>query len=110
MEFFAYHGCYKEEQLVGNRFEVNLTLEASSNEATHTDSLADALNYQHAYEIVKREMTIPSHLLEHVGGRILDALFKELNLLVSASIKVSKLNPPIGGKMEKVSVTLTRKG
>ena len=68
----------------------------------------DALNYQQAYEIVKKEMAKPSHLLEHLAGRILDALFREFELLESAWVKVSKMNPPMGGKMDCVSVTLSK--
>jgi dihydroneopterin aldolase len=109
MEFFGFHGCYKEEQVIGNHFAVNLRLETSSQIASTTDSISDALNYQIAYEIVKREMVIPSHLLEHVGARILKTLFKEIDLLEVATVKVSKLNPPMGGKMDRVSVTLTKK-
>jgi len=109
MEFFSYHGCYKEEQTVGNQFIVNLKLETSSINAVATDSLKDALNYQQAYEIVKKEMSRPSHLLEHLAGRILDELFKELELLEHATVKVSKKNPPMGGKMDCVSVTLSRR-
>jgi dihydroneopterin aldolase len=109
MEFFGYHGCYKEEQVVGNQFVVNLRLETSSMVALKTDKITDALNYQHAYQIVKKEMATPSHLLEHVGSRILDTLFNELELLESATVKVSKLNPPMGGKMDRVSVSLTKK-
>jgi len=108
MEFFAYHGCYKEEQVVGNHFVVNLKLETAATDAAKTDKLKDALNYQQAYNIVRKEITAPSHLLEHVCGRILDSLFEQLTLLESASVKVSKLNPPMGGKMDRVSVTLTR--
>jgi dihydroneopterin aldolase len=109
MEFFAYHGCYKEEQVVGNQFVVNLKLETSNHEAISSDKLRDALNYQQAYQIVKGEMAQTSHLLEHVCGRILNSLFQKFELLDSATVKVSKLNPPMGGKMDRVSVTLTRK-
>ncbi|MDY0253298.1 MAG: dihydroneopterin aldolase [Tenuifilaceae bacterium] len=109
MEFRGYHGCYREEQVVGNQFVVNLRLETSSMVASETDQIHDALNYQQAYNLVKKEMSTPSHLLEHVGKRILDTLFAELELLEKASVKVSKLNPPMGGKMDRVSVTLTRR-
>lgn len=108
MEFFGYHGCYREEQVVGNNFVVNLKLETSSMRAAETDQIADALNYQLAYQIVKREVEKPSHLLEHVCARILDGLFEELSLLEKATVKVSKLNPPMGGKMDRVSVTQSR--
>jgi dihydroneopterin aldolase len=108
MEFFGYHGCYKEEQVVGNQFVVNLRLETSSMEASKTDQINDALNYQLAYQIVKQEVAKPSHLLEHVCSRILESLFTDLELLERATVKVSKLNPPMGGKMDRVSVTQTR--
>ncbi|HDR52401.1 MAG TPA: dihydroneopterin aldolase, partial [Mariniphaga anaerophila] len=48
------------------------------------------------------------HLLEHVAGRILDALFNEFPSIQKAKIKVSKINPPMGGQIEKASVTLKR--
>jgi 7,8-dihydroneopterin aldolase/epimerase/oxygenase len=108
MEFFAYHGCYKEEQVVGNHFVVNLRLETGSLVAADTDNINDALNYQHAYQIVSKEMAKPSHLLEHVCKRILASLFSELELLDFAQVTVSKLNPPMGGKMDRVSVTLSQ--
>ncbi len=108
MEFYSNHGCYREEKVVGNHFIVNLKMETSNSVAIKTDSIKDALNYQIAYEIVKEEMREPSHLLEHVAGRILDKLFVSLPLIESASVKVSKLNPPMGGKIEKVSVTINK--
>lgn len=109
MEFYANHGCYREEKVVGNHFVVNLRMETSSIVAIGTDSIKDALNYQVAYEVVKEEMKVPSHLLEHVGGRILENLFNRLPLIETATVKVSKLNPPMGGKIERVSVSLTKK-
>lgn len=108
MEFYSNHGCYREEKVVGNHFIVNLKMETSNSVAIKSDSIKDALNYQVAYEIVKDEMRQPSHLLEHVAGRILDKLFISLPLIESASVKVSKLNPPMGGKIEKVSVTINK--
>jgi len=108
MEFYAYHGCYQEEAIVGNQFLVNLELETSMDNPAETDNIEDALNYQIAYQLVKREMAKRSHLLEHIGKRILDALYAEFSGIERASIKISKMNPPMGGKMKCVSVTLTR--
>lgn len=108
MEFYAYHGCFEEEAIVGNKFLVNLTIEMSPDVPAQTDSINDAVNYQLAYNIVKREMAIRSHLLEHVGGRIVDALYKELTGIQKVAVKVSKMNPPMGGPIQKVSVTVVR--
>ena len=108
MEFYAYHGCFKEEQIVGNRFLVDLTIETDMTVPSRTDSINDALNYQTAYDLVKIEMQKKSHLLEHIAGRILDVLHEKFNSIKKASVKVSKMNPPMGGKMDRVSVTISR--
>ena len=108
MEFYSYHGHYEEERIVGNRFIVDLSMEADCKKAAMSDELADALDYQRAYEVVKEEMKDKSYLLEHIAGRILDALFAHFPNLDKADVKVSKLNPPMGGKIRAVSVTLQR--
>ncbi|HOK25858.1 MAG TPA: dihydroneopterin aldolase [Bacteroidales bacterium] len=109
MEFYSFHGHYLEEQIVGSRFIVDLTIETDMSRAALTDNLDDAVNYQRAYEIVRAEMEKKSYLLENIAGRILDALFGELKGIISATVKVSKLNPPVGGKTAAVSVTMSRK-
>ncbi len=106
MEFYAYHGCFKEEQLVGNRFMVDLSMQADCSKAANSDNLKDAVNYQVAYQLVKSEIEVTSHLLEHVANRILIKLLKTLPQIQWAKVKVSKMNPPLGGKTNCVSVTL----
>ena len=109
MEFYSYHGHYEEERIVGNRFLVDLSMQTDCKKASEMDQLKDALDYQKAYEVVKEEMKEKSYLLEHIAGRILDALFAHFPELDKADIKVSKMNPPMGGKINAVSVTLSRK-
>ncbi len=108
MEFYAYHGHYKEEQIVGNKFLINLKIETDCSKASRSDDIEDAVNYQTAYKIIKSEMQKKSNLLENIAGRILDALHEEFDNTKSISIKVSKMNPPMGGKIKKVSITMTK--
>jgi dihydroneopterin aldolase len=108
MKFNAFHGHFESEQIVGNEFIVNLVIETDCEKAVESDNLEDALNYQTAYEIVKKEMNITSHLLEHVAQRILNSLYVHFTTIKKAEVKISKMNPPMGGEIEKVSVTLTR--
>ena len=108
MEFYAYHGCFREEQIVGNRFIVSIAIETDVTLPAQTDRIQDALNYVKVYELVKEEMKQTSHLLEHITNRILDRLYQHFPFIVNARVKVSKLNPPMGGQMKKVSVTLSR--
>lgn len=108
MEFYAYHGHFEEEQIVGNKFIVYLKMEVETQKASQSDNLKDAVNYQIAYNVIKEQMKYKSHLLEHIAGRILDALYNELDGIHKATVKISKLNPPMGGKIENVSVTMSR--
>ena len=110
MEFYAFHGHYQEEQIVGNRFLVDLEMEADLTDAADSDNLNDAVNYQQAYQIIKNEMRrTKSNLLENIGKRILDALFAEMEGIEKASIRVRKLNPPMGGPIKSVGIKMSRK-
>lgn len=108
MHFYAYHGHFETEQIVGNEFIVYLQMNTDCNKAALSDDLNDALNYQAVYTLVKKEMAKKSRLLENVAKRILDALFAGFPNLENAKVKVSKMNPPMGGEIGKVSVTLSR--
>jgi len=108
MKFYAYHGHYEVEQKVGNHFLVSLLVISEKTESLHSDRLKDALDYQLLYMVVKREMEVPSHLLEHVAERIIRSVFSEVVGVSHARIRISKMNPPMGGEIEKVSVTLER--
>jgi dihydroneopterin aldolase len=108
MEFYSFHGHFKEERIVGNKFLVDLTIETDMNLAAASDNLKDAVNYQKVYDIVKSQMEMKSHLLEHIAGRILDAIYAEMEGVGNITVKVSKLNPPMGGKIGSVSVVMTR--
>jgi len=106
MEFYAFHGHFEVEKVAGNRFLVNLSIEADCSKAAQTDHLEDALDYQKAYLVVKEEMAVPCDLLEHVAQRIINRLKSEFPEAWKVKVKVSKMNPPMGGQIEKVSVTL----
>ena len=108
MEFYAYHGCLLNEQVTGNNFQVDIAVDYDMEKASKSDNLCDALNYAEVYDLVKTEMLIRSHLLEHLGNRILDKLFEHFPQLNSAEVCVTKFNPPIGGKMKSVIVSQKR--
>lgn len=106
MEFYAFHGHFDVEKIAGNRFVVNLKIETDCSKAGQSDKLEDTLDYQKAYLAVKEEMAIPSNLLEHVCQRIITRIKSEFPEAKKVVVKVSKMNPPMGGQIEKVSLTL----
>lgn len=108
MEFYAFHGCYKEEQMVGNRFLVNATIEGDFSKPAKSDNIEDSVNYLKVYELIRKEMEITSHLLEHITSRILDCIYSNFEGIDKITVKVSKICPPLGGRVEKVSLTMSR--
>ena len=107
MEFFAYHGCFKEEQVIGTKFRIDLFLDVDTSAAEKSDQLQDTVNYQSVFQLVKKEMETTSKLLEHVGRRILLSINEQFPTVEHARIKIRKLNPPLGGKMDFVSLELS---
>ena len=108
MEFYAYHGHFIEEQIVGNKFIIDLIIDTDTSKAEKSDNLNDALDYVAVYNDIKEEMQIKSFLLENIASRILNRLYEKYSAIIKIDLKVSKLNPPLGGKTEKVSLRLVK--
>ena len=107
LEFYAYHGVYEEEKEKGNTFIVNLKVTGEFDQAVLADSLEGTIDYEKLFDLVRREMEIPSNLLEHVVGRIRSAIKNAFPEIKSISISLEKLNPPIGGNLKSTRITLS---
>ena len=106
MRFYAYHSVMEQERLVGGEYSVSLAVEADLTEAVRTDDVANTVNYAALYEVVKSEMAVPSKLLEHVAGRIGRRALDMFERITTLTIRVTKLNPPMGADCKGASVEL----
>lgn len=104
---FAYHGCLKEETKIGSEYRVDLEVKADLKTSAITDKLSDTVDYVFLNRIITEEMNIPSALLETVARRILKRIFTEDKLVKKATVWVSKMNPPIGGDVDRVTIKMT---
>jgi 7,8-dihydroneopterin aldolase/epimerase/oxygenase len=104
---FAYHGCLEEEGRVGSKYIVNVTIDTDFTRAEQSDELGDTVDYVAVYNIVKEEMAIRSKLIEHVGRRIINRLSRELGPGMKAEVEVVKVNPPMNGDVDRVSVIIS---
>ena len=109
IKIYAFHGCMLEEGQIGSDYLVNISIKANLEKAAVTDNLKDTVVYVLLHKIVKEEMAIRSKLLEHVAQRIVDSVFAQIDLVDAIKVKVSKVNPPIGGDVEDVSVSISKK-
>ena len=108
MCFRALHGYYAHERENGNEFVVDVHLTTDFSKAAATDSLSNTLNYETIYTITKKEMAIPSKLLESVAERILSRLYGTFRGITCITVSVAKKNPPVGGAVGQSKVTIVR--
>ena len=109
MHFFAHHGCFEAERVVGTQFCVNLSFDTDTSEAEITDDIADTVSYLDVYQLVKTEMQTPSNLLEHVAKRIANSIEQTFPQISNLEIEIQKLNPPLGGEIGSAGVKLKAK-
>ena len=105
---YAYHGCLLEEGKIGSDYQIDLEVKANLKKSAKTDELSDTVDYVHLNQIVKEEMAIRTKLLETVADKILERILLEIPLVNHVKVEVSKLNPPIGGNVEMVSIVMDR--
>ena len=106
---YCFHGCLKEEGVIGSDYLVNLWVKGALDKTPLTDKIEDAIDYVFLNKVIVEEMSIPSKLLETVAKRILDRVFKEDKRVRKIKVSVSKICPPINGDVESVAVKLSKK-
>ncbi len=109
LRIYAYHGVLPEEKIIGTWYLVNLEITTDIWNAVESDALSSTLNYAEINDIIHREMAIPSKLMEHVGGRILNTVYQNYPGITFLKIKITKTNPPLKGEMKGVSIELEKK-
>ncbi len=103
---FSFHGCMDEEAKIGSDYRVDVVAKGNFTQAAATDELEYAIDYVHLNKIVKEEMDKRAKLLETVCQRIIDRVFVEIRMVDEIKVSVSKINPPIGGDVEYVTVEM----
>lgn len=106
VRFHAFHGVMPQERRVGGDFLVNLRVGYPLEKAMQSDEVGDTLNYAVLYEVVQAEMMKPSNLLEHLAGRITDAIVKRFPQVTSIDLELMKQNPPMGADCDGAAVEI----
>lgn len=105
LHFFAYHGLYKEEQVIGNEFNVNIEVGFTPTQFPIVH-IADTINYALVYDLVKKRMQVATPLLETVASDIAAEILAQFSLAEYVQISINKLKPPIAQFVGSLGVTL----
>ena len=106
---YSFHGCLKEESVIGSDYLVNLKVWGSLKKSAHSDKLVDTVDYVLLNHIIKTEMSKPSKLLETVAQRINNEILRKEPRVTKSIVSITKVCPPINGDVEGVSVKLKQK-
>lgn len=107
LRLWCYHGVMEQERTVGNDFLVDVSLECRvGDSALCDDEISGTVNYADVVDEIKREMAVPSRLLEHVAWRTAMALRHRFPAIEGGTIRVTKLTPPIAARLGSVAVSL----
>ena len=109
MRFHAFHGVLPQERLVGGNYLLNMRVGYPLEQAMADDDVNSTLDYAKLYELVKREMLVPSNLLEHVAGRIIKAVETTFPEATSIELTLIKENPPMGADCNGAGVEIVVK-
>lgn len=105
-EFFAYHGYYPEEQLLGTKFIVDIDVSFQSAGDAGSDDLSNTVNYEHLYNICCHEMKTPRKLIETVGNDIIEKVKAKYDFAEEIILVVKKKYPPFKGIIDHSAITL----
>lgn len=109
MEFFGYHGALPEENVLGQRFIIDVKLGLDLRKAGQEDNLEASVNYAEVYQLVKK-LTEGTHCktIERLGEKIAAAIKEHYKKVQTVTVQVHKPEAPVPGIFRDVSVTLER--
>lgn len=121
MRFYAYHGFYEEEQIVGNQYLLDVYVDADISKAAMADELYEAVeedseededplsvNYETVYLLCKKEMQLQSKLLETVAQRIADRIDGYFDSATGVRVRLKKMQPPLPGSVDWAYVEVSK--
>jgi len=106
MKFYAFHGCFEEEQKIGTHFVADVSLTYDASAAIADDDVEKSVNYPLVYKTIQRVMDEPKHLIETAADSIIREVKRDFPQVTRVTVKLCKLNPPLEGKTEYVAVQM----
>ena len=106
---FGYHGVFESENIAGQDFFVDVSLELDLTRPSVSDDVADTVNYAEITDLVIQEVTGDRvALIEKLAGRIADRINNTYPQIVTVSVTVHKPQAPVNAQVADISVTINR--
>lgn len=108
LQFKSHIGVYEYEQQYGNNFEVDIRLQSNTVDSAG-DDLKETIDYDAVYDKAAAVMRRRYGLIESACRDILSSLMESFPRIDFVHVRVTKLHPPLGGEVRKVSVEMERR-
>jgi dihydroneopterin aldolase len=105
---YSNHGCLAEEKIIGSEYRIDLKILTDITLAAKSDNLKDAVDYVKLQDMVIEEVKQRSALLETVANRLADRILLEITAITKIDLCLSKMNPPINGEADSVSLRIIK--
>ncbi|HEY8364611.1 MAG TPA: dihydroneopterin aldolase [Haloplasmataceae bacterium] len=110
LEFYGYHGVLPEEQVIGQKFIIDVEIYTDLHEAGLTDKVEKTVNYAEVYQILKLIVEKRKYqLLEALAENCAKEILKSYPQIKEVLITVYKPQAPVAGIYDYFGVEIRRK-
>ncbi|MFZ5942645.1 MAG: dihydroneopterin aldolase [Bacillota bacterium] len=110
MVFFGYHGLLQEENILGQRFCVDIEMSLDLRKVGTTDCVNDTVSYAEVYEMVKNIVSQRRfRLIEALAETLAADVLKEFTLIEEILVRIRKPEAPVNGVFDYFGVEIRRK-
>lgn len=108
IEVFAFHGAFPEENLLGQRFTINIEMQKDIRKACLNDTLEDTVHYGFVHDdVVNIAKNNKFKLIEKLAEEIAKLIIIKYGVSI-VKVNIEKPNAPINGIFRYVAVEITR--
>lgn len=107
IHLYGQHGCYEAEAIIGGHYELSIYVETDVQQAAQSDSLDFTVDYESVYRYCVNIFSERHNLLESLAYKMAHGILASYPKAIHARIKLSKLHPPLQGKVGKSTVDYT---
>lgn len=110
LSFFGYHGVLKEENILGQKFFIDIELYTDLTKAGVSDCVEDTIHYGEVYNEVRKIVENKRFkLLEALGENIASTVLNEFSKVNEICIKIRKPEAPVNGIFDYFGIEIRRK-
>lgn len=110
LSFYGYHGAMKEENILGQKFFIDIDLYVDLKKAGNSDCVEDTVHYGEAYKIVKEVVENKRFkLIEALAENIAEEILNNFPLVKEINIIIKKPEAPVPGIFDYFGVEIRRK-